>query len=275
MVWPTMSGMIVLRRDHVLMTRFSLRELRSSTFFNRWSSTNGPFFKLRGMVPLPPLTAGAAAADDELLRFLVGVPGAAFRLAPRRHRMAAAGRLAFAAAQRMVDRVHGDASRLRALALPAVAAGLTDLDQVGFRVADLAHGPAAVDRHAAHLGARQAQRGEVAFLGDQLDAHPRAPGELAALARLELDVVHGGADRDVAQRQGVARPDVRTLAALQPVADPHPVGGEDVALLAVDVVQQCYARIAVRVVLDRGHLGRHAVLVPLEIDDAVLLFVAA
>src|SRR5207302_1906847 len=49
MVWPTMSGMIVERRDHVLMTRFSLRELRSSTFFNRWSSTNGPFFRLRGM----------------------------------------------------------------------------------------------------------------------------------------------------------------------------------------------------------------------------------
>src|SRR3954465_3624351 len=100
MVWATMSGMIVERRDPVLMTRFSLRELRSSTFFNRWSSTNGPFFKLRGMVPLPPLTAGAAAADDELLRFLVRVTGAAFRLAPRRHRMATARCLALAPAER-------------------------------------------------------------------------------------------------------------------------------------------------------------------------------
>src|SRR3954470_16836094 len=135
MVWPTMSGMIVLRRDHVLMTRFSLRELRSSTFFNRWSSTNGPFFKLRGMVPLPPLTAGAAAADDELLRFLVGVPGAALGLAPRRHRMAAAGRLAFAATERMVDRVHGAAAGLRPLALPPVAAGLADLHEVSLGIA--------------------------------------------------------------------------------------------------------------------------------------------
>src|SRR3954454_2391419 len=49
MVWPTMSGMIVDRRDHVLMTRFSFLELRSSTFFSRCSSTNGPFFKLRGI----------------------------------------------------------------------------------------------------------------------------------------------------------------------------------------------------------------------------------
>src|SRR4051812_4600341 len=114
MVWPTMSGMIVLRRDHVLMTRFSFRELRSSTFFNRWSSTNGPFFRLRGMplLPLPPLTAGTAATDDQLLRFLVGVAGAALGLAPWRHRMASAGRLAFAAAERVVDRVHGDTAGL-------------------------------------------------------------------------------------------------------------------------------------------------------------------
>src|SRR3954454_159195 len=49
-----MSGMIVERRDQVLITRFSLREFRSSTFFNRWSSTNGPFFRLRGM-PYPYL----------------------------------------------------------------------------------------------------------------------------------------------------------------------------------------------------------------------------
>ena len=49
MVWPTMSGMIVERRDHVLMTRFSFFVFSASTFFNRWSSTNGPFFKLRGI----------------------------------------------------------------------------------------------------------------------------------------------------------------------------------------------------------------------------------
>src|SRR4051795_4530466 len=103
MVWPTMSGMIVERRDQVLITRFSLRELRSSTFFNRWSSTNGPFFRLRGMryLPtyLPPLTAGAAATNDELLRFLVLVAGATLGLAPWRHRMATAGALALATAE--------------------------------------------------------------------------------------------------------------------------------------------------------------------------------
>ena len=50
-----MSGMMVERRDQVLMTFFSPLELSTSTFFNRWPSTNGPFFKLRGInaQPLP------------------------------------------------------------------------------------------------------------------------------------------------------------------------------------------------------------------------------
>ena len=55
----------------------------------------------------------------------------------------------------------------------------------------------------------------------------------------------------------------------------RPCGGEDVALLAVEVVQQRDARVAVRVVLDRRDLRGHAVLVPLEVDEAVALLVTA
>src|SRR5581483_3778515 len=94
----------------------------------------GPSSGCAAWCPLPPLTACAAAADDELLRFLGGVAGTAFRLAPGRHRVAAAGGLALAAAERMVDRVHGHPAGLRAHTLPPVAAGLADLDQVGLGV---------------------------------------------------------------------------------------------------------------------------------------------
>ena len=45
-------------------------------------------------------------------------------LAPGRDRMAAARRAAFAAAMRMVDRVHRDAANRRSLAEPALATGL-------------------------------------------------------------------------------------------------------------------------------------------------------
>ena len=206
---------------------------------------------------------------------LVRVAGAALGLAPRRHRMAAAGALAFAAAEGVVDRVHGHAAGLGADALPAVAAGLADADQLGLGVADLAEGGPAVDGHPAHLGGGQPQGGVVALLGHQLDAHAGAAGHLAAAARLELDVVHDRADRDVAHRQGVARPDLGALTAAQHVADLDPGRGQDVALLAVVVVEQGDAGVAVGVVLDGGHRGRHAVLVALEIDDAVLLLVAA
>ena len=50
---------------------------------------------------------------------------------------------------------------------------------------------------------------------------------------------------------------------------------KDVALLAVDVVQKGDAGAAVRVVLDGSDLRGHAVLLALEVDDAVAALVAA
>jgi hypothetical protein len=103
---------------------------------------------------------------------------------------------------------------------------------------------------------------------------PLSP-ELAAPARLELDVVDDRADRDAAQRQGVAGRDVGVLAGRDRHADAQPRGREDVGLLAVDVVQQRDVCRAVGVVLDRGDLRRHAVLAALEVDLAVQALGAA
>src|SRR5207247_10883861 len=133
-----------------------------------------------------PRSAGPTPADDQLLGRLVGVAGSAFGLAPWRDRVATTRGLALAATQRVVDRVHGHAAGLGSLALPAVAARLADRDQLGLGVPDLADGRPAVDRHAPHLGAREPQGGEVALLGDELDARARAASHLAAGAGLEL-----------------------------------------------------------------------------------------
>src|SRR5437764_4885345 len=97
---------------------------------------------------LPPGAARAPAPDDELLGVLVLLAGATLGLAPRAHRMSTARGLALAAAEGMVDGVHGHASGLRTYALPAVAARLAERDQFGLGVADLADGCPAVDRHA-------------------------------------------------------------------------------------------------------------------------------
>src|SRR5205807_6964562 len=128
MVCPTMSGMIVDRREQVLMTRFSLRLFSSSTLRSRWSSTNGPFFRLRGTSspPSAPGAALAAPADDQLVGLLVTGPSTAFLLSPRRHRMPPTTGLAFATAEGVIDGVHGHTARLGANALPPVAARLAD-----------------------------------------------------------------------------------------------------------------------------------------------------
>src|SRR5690606_31494136 len=75
---------------------------------------------------------------------------------------------------------------------------------------------------------------------------------------------------------GVPRLRLRFRSADDRGADLDLVGGEDVALLAVEVVQKRDVGAAVRVVLDRRHLGRHAFLLATpEIDDAVAPLVAA
>ena len=138
--------------------------------------------------------------------------------------MSATRALALAPAERVVNGVHGDAARVRTLALPAVAAGLADLDERRLGVADGADRGAAVDRDPAHLGRGQPHRRGLSFLGDELDRRTGTAPELAARARLQLHVVHRGADRDVAQRERVARADLRAVAALELVADGNAVG---------------------------------------------------
>ena len=49
MVCPTISGMIVDRRDQVLITRLSLVASRFNTFFKRCSSMKKPFFSERAI----------------------------------------------------------------------------------------------------------------------------------------------------------------------------------------------------------------------------------
>src|SRR5690242_838891 len=101
-VRPIIWGTTVERRDQVLITRLSLVAWAVSAFFRRWPSMNGPFLRERAMSAYLLVDA----LDDELGGAAV-VAGlvAARRLAPRRHRMAAAGGLALATAMRVVDGV--------------------------------------------------------------------------------------------------------------------------------------------------------------------------
>ena len=77
------------------------------------------------------------------------------------------------------------------------------------------------------------------------------------------------------KRQRVAGLDVGVDARHHDIANLQALRVQDVALLAVHIVEQGDACGAVRVVLDGCNLGGHAVFVALEVDDTVTALVAA
>jgi hypothetical protein len=90
---------------------------------------------------------------------------------------------------------------------------------------------------------------------------------LAPAERASLDQRAG---RDVAHREVIARLDVGVRPGLHNVALLETLRGDDVALVAVKVMQQRDIRRAVRVVLDVSDLGVDAVLVvATEVDHPV------
>src|SRR4051794_19874176 len=212
-----MSGMIVERRDQVLITFLVPFSFCTSTFLSRWSSTKGPFFRLRGTANPLALLVGLAAADDHRVTGLAATC-AALGLTSGVDRVASTAGLALATAVRVVNGVHGDTTDGRALALPAHAAGLAPVDVGLLGVADLADSGAAADVDVADLTGGHAQLRVGAVLRDELHARTGGAGDLRAATRAQLDGVHDGADRDVAQRKAVARLDVGPGAVLDPVA---------------------------------------------------------
>src|SRR4051812_46977576 len=147
--------------------------------------------------------SATTAANDQLVRFLVLRPRALAerRHAPRGDRVAAALRLALAAAVRVVDGVHRGAAHGRALALPTAPAGLPDRDVLVVDVADLPDGRTARERPTPHLARREAQHRVRAVLRDELHTRAGRARHLRAAAGLQLDVVHERACRDVLERE--------------------------------------------------------------------------
>src|SRR5882672_8691349 len=164
-VKPTMSGLIIERRDQVLIGRRSFLAAATRTFAARCRSRNGPFFNERGTDRSPSIPGLVAALDHHVVGPLVaagllalGVP------APRAHRVRIAlACLAFAAAVRMVDRIHGRAAHCWPDTAPALCAGLAVDAQIVLIVAHFADGGAAVDVHLALLAGFQAEHREDAF----------------------------------------------------------------------------------------------------------------
>src|SRR6185295_18993809 len=131
-------------------------------------------------------------ADDVLVGPLV-VASFLFTHAPRRARVTSAGGLSLAAAERMVDRVHGNAANRRPDPEPTAPARLPERDVFMVQIADLADGGVANLVHPANLTGRQLDLHPSGVFGQELRRAACAPHELPAAPRLQLDVVDRGA----------------------------------------------------------------------------------
>src|SRR5260370_2536666 len=153
-VCPTISGVTVERRDQVLMTFLSPPRFMASIFSRSGTSTNGPFLSdldIAGSYT-PDLKVGPTGLllrtslnNESVSAFVIPRLVALGRNAPRGHRVPAARGLAFAAAERVVHRVHRDAADVRPLPEPAAPARLADRDVLVIEVADLADRRVALD----------------------------------------------------------------------------------------------------------------------------------
>ena len=175
----------------------------------------------------------------------------------------------------MVDRVHGHAANLGAVAKPAVAPGLADGDVLVHHVADLANRGEAGSQHVADFARGQTKQRVLAFLGHQLGVGSGSPAQLSAASGIELDVVQKRSNRNLFKLERIAGFDVRAVASSDHIPDVDPNRRQNVTLFTVGVMQKRNTRATVGVILDREDRGRNAEFVALEVNDAVQALVAA
>ncbi len=170
---------------------------------------------------------------------------------------------------RVVDRVHRHAAVVRALAEPAIPPGLAERDVHVVRVRHRTDAREALAVHETLFTRVQANRHVALVATHDLSVVAGRTGDCAALADLQLDIVDDRANRHGADRTGVTRLDVHVLARHDLVTRREALRSQDVALLAIGVVDQRDERGAVRIVLDPLHGRGHVELVTtLEIDVA-------
>src|SRR5574340_193364 len=272
-VSPTKSGVIVERRDQVLIGRLSEVARAASTFACRWWSTNGPFLIERAIVL--PLLHRVPAADDHAVGALVLARLVTLaRSAPWRHRMMPAAATVGAPAHRVIDRIHGDSPHGRSDAAPTDRTRLADGAQVVLLVAYRADGRPAIDVHLADLARVHAELRVGTLARQELYGGAGRARDLPALAGQHLDAVDGRADRDAPQRHAVAALDRRVGAVHELAAHRNATRRDDVTALTVGVEQKRQMRAAVRIVFETLDLRRDAVLVPAEVHDAVMALVS-
>ena len=147
-------------------------------------------------------------------------------------------RLAFAAAVRVVIRVHDRTADRRADAHVAGTAGLADVHVLMVDIADLTDYCNAVRANEADFAGRQTNLRELCVLCHQLGVVAGGADKLCAAAGVDLNVVDDGTDGDIGKRQAVAGLDISGGGRDDGVAGLQADRREDVAEFAVFILDQ-------------------------------------
>ena len=116
--------------------------------------------------------------------------------------------LAFAAAVRVIVRVHDRTADGRADTHMTGTAGFADVDVLMIKVTDLADDCGAVHADQTNFAGGQTDLRKLCVLRHQLRGSTGGADELRAAARIQLNVVDDGTNRDVGDRQAVAGLDI-------------------------------------------------------------------
>lgn len=198
------------------------------------------------------------------------------RLAPRGNRAGTTnGALAFTTTVGVIVRVHYRTADGGTPAHVSSAAGLTVVHVLVIGIAYLTNGGHALYGYISQLTGGEPDQGVSAFLSHQLSHNASGTGQLRALAGVHLNVVDKGTNRNVQHGQSIAGLDVSAGAGHYGVTNRQAGGSDDVALLAVLVLDQRDVSGTVGIVLQGENGGGDTGLVSLEVDDAVLSAVSA
>src|SRR6185437_14249040 len=159
--------------------------------------------------------------------------------------------------------------------VPARASRLAVRDVFVIQVTELADSRHAIQREFPRFARGQLDQRNVAFFAEQLRRSPRRTHQLSALAWRKLKVVHHRAGRNITNRQRVAGQNVRRGAVLHGHSDFQAHRMQNVALLAIRIMQQDDSGRTIRVVFDGGNLRRNSSLFTPKINQAVVLLVPA
>ena len=113
------------------------------------------------------------------------------------------------------------------------------------------------------------------LLSHKLSSNTSGANELSALTGIKLDVVNERTNGDISDRKCVSGLDISVSRRINYVSVCKTYRSDDVALVAVLVLEKCDVSCSVRVVLNADYSSCTFIGVSLEVDDSVLDLVSA